>query len=235
MDSFTLLWKIILRGGSSSQGMDTFINAGVVPSSGVDMGKVLIATIYNPDAVLVAAHRLSPNRLFLLVNEEANAEQDAAVKKVKESLGLIMEIKTVKVSVYDIVKTAAKAVELIDAQPNNETIYVNVTSGRKTQAFGLLFAAYARADRVKKIAYNPEEDKKSVVYLPRLSFNLNNSQKKVLDYLAKAEGRSIMELAEEIDISRAMLYKVIQELKDQDLIETEEGVTLTDAGRIARL
>ena len=215
--------------------MDTFINEPAVLETGEEMAKVLIATIYSPDAVLVAAHRLSPNRLFLLVNEEPNAEQDAAVKKVKESLGLLMEIKTVKVSIYDIVKTAAKAVELIDAQPNNETIYVNVTSGRKTQAFGLLFAAYARSERVKKIAYNPEEDKKAVVYLPRLSFNLNNSQKKVLDYLATAEGKSITELADEIDISRAMLYKTIQELEEQDLIETTEGVKLTDAGRIARL
>ena len=100
---------------------------------------------------------------------------------------------------------------------------------------GVLFAAYARNDRVKKIAYNPEEDKNAVVYLPRLSFSLNPSQRKVLDYLAKAEGKSITELADEIDISRAMLYKVIQELKEIDLIETDEGIKLTDAGRIARL
>ena len=215
--------------------MDTFINETPVLPSGEEMGKVLIATIYNADAVLVAAHRLSPNRLFLLVNEEPNNEQEAAVKKVRESLGLLMEIKTQKVSVYDIVKTAEKVVALIDAQPNNETIYVNVTSGRKTQALGLLFAAYARCERVKKIAYNPEEDKKAVVYLPRLSFNLNNSQKKVLDYLATAEGKSITELADAIDISRAMLYKTIQELEELDLIETTEGVKLTDAGRIARM
>jgi len=215
--------------------MDTFINPELVAPDGVQMGKVLIATLYTADAVLLAAHRLGPDRLFLLVNEDPHPEQEKSLKLIKESLGRVIEVKTIKVPVYDIVKIATKVVELIDAQPNEETIYVNVTSGRKTQAMGVLFAAYARNDRVKKIAYNPEEDKNTVIYLPRLSFNLNPSQRKVLDYLAKAEGKSITELADDIEISRAMLYKVIQELKELDFIETDEGIKLTDAGRIARL
>lgn len=43
------------------------------------------------------------------------------------------------------------------------------------------------------------------------------------------------ELAEDIDLSTAMLYRAIDELKDMDLVSTEDGIKLTDAGKIARL
>ena len=120
-------------------------------------------------------------------------------------------------------------------QPVEDEIYVNITSGRKTQALGLLFAAYARHSKVKKIAYNPEENKDTVVYLPRISFRLNESQKKILTYLVSKPGKSISDLAKEIDISTAMLYRTLNELKDMDMVTMEKGIHITDAGKIARL
>lgn len=218
--------------------MENFINEQnpVLPLGDGIMGKkVMIATLYTPDAALLAAHKIGPERLFLLINDQPIKEQEDSLVLLQKSLGRVIEIKTVKISVYDIVKIATKVVELIDAQPNDDTIYINITSGRKTQAIGVLLAAYARNDRVKKIAYYPEEDKTTVVYLPKLSYNLNNSQKKLLDHLATVKAESITELADKTEISRAMLYKTIQELKEMDLIETEEGIRLTDAGKIARL
>ena len=41
--------------------------------------------------------------------------------------------------------------------------------------------------------------------------------------------------AKKTDISRAMLYKNIKDLQDMDLVTIENGLHLTDAGRIARL
>jgi len=197
--------------------------------------KVLIATLYNPDPVILASTKIGPNRLILLIDSEPNKEQESALKLIESSLGKVIEVKSVKCEVYDIVKVATKCVEIIDMQPKDDEIYINITSGRKTKVIGLLFAAYARHDRVKKIAYNPEEEKGSVVYLPRMSFKLNESQKKVLEYIHKGDYESITDLADKIDLSRAMLYRAIDELKDMDLITTEEGLKLTDAGKIARL
>ncbi len=197
--------------------------------------KVLIATLYSPEPVILATTQTGPNRLILLVDTEPSKEQNDSLKLIQNSIGKVMEIKVVKTDVYDIVKVAAKCVEIIDMQPIEDSIYVNITSGRKTKAIGLLFAAYARHERVKRIAYNPEEDKASVVYLPRLSFRLTESQKQILDYLDKGKYDSITDLAEKIDLSKAMLYRAIDELKDMDLLTTEEGLKLTDAGKIARL
>ena len=197
--------------------------------------KVLIATLYSPDPVLLAATRLGPERLILIVDKKPNKEQEKAIKLIKESLGKVIDVKTVKTDVYNIVEVAKECVEIIDSQPKDDIIYVNITAGRKTVAIGLLFAAYARHDKVNKIAYNPEENKKSIVYLPRLSFKLTESQKKILEEIGKNRHESIVELAKKINISTAMLYRAIDELKDMDLITTDEGIQLTDAGKIARL
>ncbi|MDP2947719.1 MAG: hypothetical protein Q8N88_06415 [Nanoarchaeota archaeon] len=97
-----------------------------------------------------------------------------------------------------------------------DNIFINITSGRKTQAIGLLFTAYARYEKVRKIAYNPEEDKGLIVYLPRLSFKLTESQKKILEETGNKKYNSIGDLAQKIDLLTAMLYRAIDELKDMD-------------------
>ena len=202
------------------------------------MAKILIATLYSPDPVLLAANRLGPDKLILLVDKNPNEEQKKSFKLIKESLGRVVEVEQVETEVYDIVKIAEKSVEIIDSQPKNDEIFINITSGGKTKALGLLFAAYARSSRVKKIAYNPEEDRTAVVWLPKLAFKLTDSQRKVLDILDKEDNTdiSLKELAEKIGISRSMLYRNIEELKDMGYISSTEGnLKLTDAGRIARL
>ena len=200
------------------------------------MGKrVLIATLYSSEPVLFSVTQLGADRLVLLIDKKPDKQQSESLKLIKDSLGKVIEVKEVKTDVYDIVAVATKCVEVIDMQPDEDSIYVNITSGRKTKAIGLLFAAYTRHKKVKKIAYNPEEDKSKVVYLPRLSFKLSESQKKVLAYLNDGDYESIKDLADKIDLSTAMLYRAIDELKDQDLITTEGGLRLTDAGKIARL
>ena len=206
------------------------------PKQEENMGKkVLIATLYNPEPVLLASTRLSPEILILLIDKEPNKEQEASVKLIQDSLGKVLDVKIVKTEVYDIVEVAKKAVEVIDLQAKEDHIFVNITSGRKPKAIGLLFAAYARHDRVSKIAYNPEEDKGSIVYLPRLSFKLTESQKSILEELGKKKFESISDLATKVEMSTAMLYRAIDELKDMDLVSAEKGIELTDAGKIARL
>jgi CRISPR locus-related DNA-binding protein len=197
--------------------------------------KVLIATLYSSDPIMLATTRLGPDRLVLLVDNDSNSEQEKSLKLIKKSLGNVIDVQVMKTDVYDIVKVAKKCVDIIDLQPKDDIIYVNITSGRKTKAIGLLFAAYARHERVKRIAYNPEEDKTAVIYLPRLSFRLSESEKRVLELIGNGKFENTMDLAKKIKLSTAMLYKAIDDLKDKDLITTEEGFKLTDAGKIARL
>src|SRR3989344_1894752 len=77
-----------------------------------------------------------------------------------------------------------------------------------------------------------EEKDSSPIYLPKLYFQLTESQKKVLEYLEAGNFTTLMELSEKIDSSRAMLYRNIKELEEMGLVE---DLKLTDAGKIARL
>lgn len=201
------------------------------------MAKVLIATLYSPDPVLLASNRLGPDRLILFIDHQPNKEQQKNLDLIQNSLGRVVDIKTVKTAVYDIVAIATKAVEIIDMQPRDDELFINITSGRKTKALGLLFGAYARKNRISKIAYNPEEDKNSVVWLPKLSFKLTESQKRLLDELddEKSQHMNFVDLAKQIGISKAMLYRNVDELKDLGYISVENGLQLTDSGKIARL
>lgn len=200
------------------------------------MAKVLIATIYSADPVLLAATRHGTDRLILLIDNKPDKEQEKSLKLIKESLGRVIDIKTVKTEIYDIVKIATKCVEIIDLCPKEDSISINITSGRKTKAIGLLFAAYARCDRIDKIAYNPEEDRSKVVYLPKLSFRFTESQKRILEYLKAGEYENLSDLADKVELSRAMLYRNIKELEDLGFIESKDGCfELTDAGKIGVL
>ncbi|MBU0666414.1 MAG: DUF6293 family protein [Nanoarchaeota archaeon] len=200
-----------------------------------NLKKVLIATLYDADAVLLASNRLSADRLILLIDEKPDKKQEASLKLIQESLGRVIDVKTVKISEYDVVAVATKSVEIIDAQPKEDTIYINITSGRKTQAIGLLYAAHARSMKVKKIAYNPE-DKGPVIYLPKLAYNLTESQRKVLEHIKEGDFKTHKELTDKMTgLSPAMVYKNIKDLQDLYLIEIEEGFKLTDAGRIMLL
>lgn len=196
--------------------------------------KVLISTVFNPEPTLLAATKVGPDRLILVINKIPNKEQEASIKLIQNSLGKVIDVKLMKVNVYDIVEVATKCVEVIDMQPKDDLIYINITSGRKTMGMGLMFAAFARHEHVKKIAYNTEEDQ-TTIYLPRLSFKLTESEKKVLDYIDSGKYDSISDLSKKIDISTAMLYRAIDDLKDKDLVDAENGLRLTDAGKIARL
>ncbi len=196
--------------------------------------KVLIATLYGSSAVIYSITKLSPDRVILLVNKESNPKQEESIKKIKEAFGSFIDIKTVKIDAYDMVKTATKTVEIIDLQPSEEDIYINMTSGRKTMALGVIYASYARHNRVKRIVYYPEE-KNETILLPRISFKLTSSQKQILEYLEEHNGISIKELSEAVDLSTAMVYRAIDELKDMDFVSTENGLELTGAGKIAKL
>jgi CRISPR-associated protein Csa3 len=196
------------------------------------MVRVLIATTYRFEPVMASTTKVSADRLILLIDKKPDDKQKKSVDLIKKSLGSVLEIKTMGIDVYDIVAIAKKSIEIIDLLSDKDEIYIDITSGRKTQAFGLLFGAYARSDRIRKIMYVKEEDKK-IITLPKLSYSLTSGQKRIVEYISKNNIESMTDFSEEVEVSRGMLYKHIKELKEMDIIEeTPEGIQLTDYGQI---
>jgi len=198
------------------------------------MGNTLISTLYAFEPVILASTKIGVDKLILIIDNKPVDKQRASLELVKQSLGKVVEVKQIKTEVYDIVNTAEEVIKAIDYESDKNSIFVNITGARKTQSLGLLFAAYSRIEKIKSIIYITEEEKR-IIYLPKLGFNLNNSQKLVLEYINNKELTSLAELSNKIKISRGMLYRTIKELKDLGLIYDDNGFKLTDAGRIAVL
>lgn len=199
------------------------------------MTKILIATLYSFEPIIATATKISAERLFLLIDKHPDEKQAKSLELIKQSLGSVLEIKTIPTDVYDIVEVAKESVKVIDYLSDKDEIYIDITAGRKTKALGLLFGSYARSDRIKRIFYVREESKQ-IMNLPKLSYNITSGQNKIIEFLLNNKVSSMNDFSKEVDISRAMLYKNIKELKAMDIIEeTKNGFQLTDYGRIVIL
>jgi CRISPR locus-related DNA-binding protein len=199
-----------------------------------EMAKVLITPIYSTDSIVLAINRFSIDRLFLLVSKKSDEEQQKAVKEIQEHYSKIIDIKEKKIELYDLVEAAHQVKEIIDDQGSNDEIYLNITTGSRPQAMGVLFAGYKRPARVKKIFY-VTEDTNEIITIPKLSFEVTEAQQKILDNIENVD--KISEMENEIDVSKAMIYRAIIELKNKGFIEenTDKGYRLTEAGKIAKM
>jgi len=198
------------------------------------MKKAIIATLYSYKPVIASAMKLSADYLHLLIDMDPDSTQEKAISFVKEALKDVVEIKTHPTEVYDIVRIAENSVRIIDSIPKEIEIILNVSGARKTKAFGLLFAGYARFERVSRIIYVTKEDNQ-IVPLPKLSFNLNNSESMILKFLKENNNANAGDILKQLKISKAMLYKSVKELKMRGLLENETNLKLTDAGKISVL
>jgi len=200
------------------------------------MAKVLISTIFSTEPILLSATKLGVDRIYLLIDKDIGKDQKKALDSINDSLGKVIEIKTIKTEVYDIVKIAEDVVKAIDLLSDKDQIFVNITGARRTQALGLLYAAYARNKLIKQIIYViPGQNK--IISLPKLDYNLTNSQKMILQEINKKKVKNLNEFSEKVELSKGMLYRTITDLQNLGFIiqEDEEGFKLTDAGRIVLL
>ncbi|MDF1534288.1 MAG: CRISPR-associated CARF protein Csa3 [Methanosarcinaceae archaeon] len=192
----------------------------------------LISTIYALNPVIVCVTRLSPSKIILLTEEEVDDKKKQSEETLELTFGSVLKIEKKVTSLYDPVRVAQDVVDLIEEEhANGNKVMINVSGGRKPQAFGTLFGAYARSDMVSRIVYVTEEDN-SIIDFPILGFNISDTKKKILDNI-RSGITSVSEISKIIDISKGMAYNHLRELKAMGYITGEDGYTITDAGRIA--
>ena len=192
----------------------------------------LISTIYSLEPVIVCVTRLSPSKLILLTEEGTDEKKLRSEQTLEDTFGKVIEIVKKNTSLYDPVKVAQDVATLIEEEhARGNHIMINVSGGRKPQAFGALFGAYTRSDMVKRIVYVTEEDN-FIIDFPILSFNISDTKKIILEQI-KSGVSSIQDIAIKVGISKGMAYNHLRELKAMGYIKGEDGYTITDAGKIA--
>lgn len=192
----------------------------------------LITTLYNLEPVLVCVTRLSPSKIIILTEEGAAERKVQAENTLEATFGKVIEIKKAITSLYDPVRVAKDIVEIIEKEHAlGRSVLINVSGGRKPQAFGALYGAFARSDMVKKVVYVTEEDN-FMIEFPILSFNLSPTKKSILEMIQNGTV-AVENIAANMGISKGMTYNHLRELKTMGYISDDSGYSLTDSGRLA--
>lgn len=199
------------------------------------MKKILISSIYDHNSIMLCTTKFSVDEIHLIIDNNPNEKQKKSIDLVKESLGNVVKINIKKSKVYDICGTAEIVVDLIDNINEDNEIYVNVTCGRKPQSMGLTFGSYARIGKITSIVYVTEEDKK-FIYLPKLSYEITESQRALLEMIQAKTLKNLNQVSEELNFSKGISYRNFETLKNKGMILKEkDGIKLTDYGKLVLL
>ncbi|MFB6217380.1 MAG: CRISPR-associated CARF protein Csa3 [Candidatus Aenigmatarchaeota archaeon] len=193
-------------------------------------GKTLISVIHKKDYLARAVAKLGDiDKLVLIATPEGQSDVvDDSIEDVRKFLDEAIEVEIIREEAYDLVGVAKIISEVIQREAPKEVI-INVTHGRKIQAFAAALAGFANRENVTEVVYLPEEGGK--ITLPRLEIALSDKQYKVLEGIH--DGKTIPEISEELDVSDGMVYNYLRDLKEQEYVqEGEEGKELTESGRL---
>ena len=192
----------------------------------------LITTLYTLEPVLVCITRLSPSKLIILTEEGAVDKKAQAEQMLEATFGKVIGIEKLITSLYDPVRVAQDVADAIEKEHDwGNQVIINVSGGRKPQAFGTLFGAYARSEMVKRVVYVTEEDN-FIIDFPLLSFNISPTKKAILELIKQGE-TTVTTIATKVGISRGMAYNHIRELKGMGYISDEDSFSITDSGKLA--
>ncbi len=229
---------------------EALITFAIFKVEGDRMDHTLISTIYSIEPVMFCITYFNPKKVVLLMDEDTPKEQIEIERMLRETIGTVLEIQTVKTSLYDVYSVAKDTVDTIEEEKeHNRKVVVNISGGRKPQALGALFGCYARSDMVEQIVYVTEEDKR-IIELPILNFGISQTKRTILEELERSQVPvsdmdmspeelpeenvhiSVKKLSDKIGISRGMTYNHIRELREMGFIDLEK-LEITTAGRLA--
>jgi CRISPR-associated protein Csa3 len=191
---------------------------------------VLITPIYKSQNILRAVAKVKVDKVILVADVEDNSEDvDNAIEEIHETLDDIVEIEVVRADPYDMPDIVSKVSKKIEQEKENK-ISLNVTPGRKIQAFSLAFAGFSNQDDIDEIFYLKEEGGK--LHIPMLEISMSENKKKVLSGISEGS-TNVDSLEANMDISKTMIYNHIKDLKENGyIIEEDDGIKITEAGEL---
>lgn len=201
------------------------------------MKKILLTNTYSFTPMVGAITKVGPDVIYLIMNKQPDDTQKETKEKLKNTFKHIKfkEIKTSVYEVYEVAKEIIFAIDKIYKEEENE-IYVDITSGRKTKSIGIMLGCYARNNKIKDILYFTQEINQMVV-IPKLSFEISKKAYDILEEISKKE-ITLPELAnsDKFNIGRTAIYNNIRDFKEKGLVEEKNNfLFITDYGKLLLL
>ncbi|MBD3280361.1 CRISPR locus-related DNA-binding protein [Candidatus Dojkabacteria bacterium] len=193
----------------------------------------LIAPFYEFDPFFAAAHAHRPTKIVLLVSDSNIDKKDekylASLEKVEGTYGKLMPIEIERMDCSNLLSMAKKAVGILEREKKS---IAYIGGGPRIMAVALLHACYARKDFVERIICLNVIDK-LIVELPKLTYGLSSAKKELLQEISERNGKTISDIAKNLNKSKGMIYQHLKELKEEGYVN--ETFSITDAGRMALL
>ncbi|MDD5457173.1 MAG: response regulator [Candidatus Margulisbacteria bacterium] len=195
--------------------------------------RVMIGTLYNYRGILANVNNYSVNKIFLILPEIMDSHSSKSLATFKNSLSPDVEIVTKSSIKYkDMIEISREVARIIDNLPKETVVFIDISSGDKLITLGILFGAYARAERIKYILYLPEKSNK-VICLPKVEYEINDAQKNLLKAIIKKPGITTLELVKNQSISQGLIYKYIRKFLEINALNKEnEQLFITDLGHL---
>src|SRR3989344_6541035 len=95
--------------------------------------KVMIATVYSYEPIIVGVLKLGASILHLIKDKSPTNQQEQAIREIKDKLSQAVKIYEISTETYDIYNNCKSCVELIDKIPKKFDIILNVSGARKTK------------------------------------------------------------------------------------------------------
>jgi len=178
----------------------------------------LISTFFRFTApVTKGIQRIPVDKNLILYDPQITKKEN--FQELKNLLdGFEINYEIIHIPAYDIVQICKIVKNLIDdLHEKGYEITCNVTGGRKTIFAGVLYAAYQRIGKVKKLFYMAQETD-AIIELPIVSWELKPKQRQILELFSKNPELKIEFFKSEVNLSKPMIYTHIKELKNLGLL-----------------
>lgn len=170
------------------------------------------------EPVIEGLNKFSVDKLIIIYDPELERKIGENIEILrKEAKDRKLDHEDHSVNAYDIIEICQLTKNIIDSHPNHE-IYINLTSGRKTQVFGVWFGAIQRRNRISKIIYQIQESRK-FIELPIINWDIGEKKEKILNYFNEHEKINYLKLKEELKIDKGQINKYIRNLIEQDFLQ----------------
>lgn len=196
------------------------------------MTKTLITPITEQPIISRAAHKLTTDKIILIVNNPISKTNQQQIDKIKEKHEGILKITILPTSYQSLRYATQDIVSQIDSenQINNE-VYLHTIPANTPQTFGIIYAASVRPNKIKGL-YSIIEETGEIIQLPIIPSNIKGTKKKIIEEI-KNENKSAKKIAEKLNINQSMVYAHIKDLIKKGYLN--KNWDLTDNGFISTL